>query len=109
MAPESRLNAAGELPACADVVNKRGSGRIPIMGGAEKYDIITLMCDKKVFPDTQRHGRASGSGDEDSKSLTAPWGGGGLGQVRVTRCVLASVVAQHTQTCLNFSSDFQEV
>lgn len=49
MAPESRLNAAGELPACADVVNKRGSGRIVIMEGAEKYDIITLMCDKKVF------------------------------------------------------------
>lgn len=34
----------------------------------------------------------------------------GIGSgTRETRCVLASVVTQHMQTCLNFSWDFQEV
>lgn len=45
MAPEPRVNAAGEVPACAAVANKHGSGRILIMEGAEEYHTNTLMDD----------------------------------------------------------------
>lgn len=97
MAPELRLNAAGELP--ADVVNKHVSGKILIMEGAEKYDIYTLMCDKKVF---LTH--------KDMEELLAVEMKiqrvrrlRGLGQVHATHCFFASIIMQNMKTFLNFS------
>lgn len=62
-----------------------------------------------VFPDTQRCGRASGSGDGESKSLTALRGGEGSAQVHGTRRVLAPTAVQNMATCPTFSWDFQHV
>lgn len=61
MAPESRLNAAAEVPACADVINRHVRAKILIMEGGEKYYILT--CDKKVVV---THKELLAAGEEDS-------------------------------------------
>lgn len=100
MAPESRLNAAAEVPACADVINRHVRAKILIMEGGEKYYINTLTCDKKVAVTHKDMKELLAVG---TKILAAPHGGEGLGQSHMARRVFASIV-QNMQTCLTFVS-----